>query len=93
MNVELTALLPLPGSSSEVVPGQWSYTIGPCCGLEIGDQVWLSRYILLRCTERYNVLASLDPKPVPGDWSGSGAFIKYSTRETRQAGPSPLPHL
>lgn len=66
-----------------MVPGQWSYTVGPCFGLDLGDQVWLSRYILLRCTERQNLVASLDPKPVPGDWNGSSAYIKYSTRETR----------
>lgn len=51
--------------------------------MELGDQLWLSRYILLRLTERHNIVASLDPKPVPGDWSGSGAPVKYSTAETR----------
>ena len=51
--------------------------------MELGDQLWLSRYILLRLTERFNLVASLDPKPVPGDWSGSGAPVKYSTAETR----------
>ena len=32
------------------------------------------------------VIASTDPKPVPGDWSGNGAPVKFSTRETREEG-------
>ena len=75
----------LPGLKADAGPGQWSYSLGPCQGVELGDQLWLSRYILLRLTERFNVVASLDPKPVPGDWGGSGAPVKYSTSETRDA--------
>lgn len=73
------------GVKADSAPGQWSYSLGPCGGVELGDQLWLSRYILLRLTERFGVVASLDPKPVPGDWSGSGAPVKYSTNETRHA--------
>lgn len=32
------------------------------------------------------VVASMDPKPVPGDWAGNGAPVKFSTRETREEG-------
>lgn len=32
------------------------------------------------------IIASTDPKPVPGDWSGNGAPVKFSTRETREEG-------
>ena len=35
---------------------------------------------------RMQVIASTDPKPVPGDWSGNGAPVKFSTRETREEG-------
>lgn len=28
----------------------------------------------------------MDPKPVPGDWAGNGAPVKFSTRETREEG-------
>lgn len=80
---EVLITLAPAGSSSEAVPGQWSFTLGPCSGLELGDRLWLARYILLRCTEQHNLKACLDPQPVPGDWNGSGAFVKYSTRETR----------
>lgn len=71
------------GLKAAAAPGQWSYSIGPCQGIALGDQLWLSRYILLRLTEQFKLIASLDPKPVPGDWSSSGAFVKYSTADTR----------
>ena len=32
---------------------QWEYQVGPCTGIEAGDQLWMSRYILYRiCGER-----------------------------------------
>lgn len=71
------------GTSSEVMPGQWSFKVGPCKGAEIGDQVWMARYLLSRCSEKFNLKSSLDPKPVPGDWPICGAFVKYSTTATR----------
>ncbi|CAL8465723.1 g5259 [Coccomyxa elongata] len=82
----LHAGLRISGSRPDSIPGQWSYTVGPCRGIELGDHLWLSRYLLLRLSEQFKVIASTDPKPVPGDWSGNGAAIKYSTRETREEG-------
>ena len=29
--------------------------VGPCTGIAAGDQLWMSRYILLRVAELYNV--------------------------------------
>jgi len=37
----------------------------------MGDDLWMSRYILYRICEIYNVEATFDPKPVPGDWNGA----------------------
>ena len=65
------------GCNAGTVPGQWSYSLGPCSGIQLGDQLWLSRYLLMRCAERQRVIASLDPMPVPGNWSGCGAAIQY----------------
>ncbi|KAK9793179.1 hypothetical protein WJX73_007861 [Symbiochloris irregularis] len=75
--------LTLSGLQAETAPGQWSYSVGPCRGTSLGDELWLSRYLLLRLTEKFNVVISLDPKPVPGDWGSSGAPVKYSTADTR----------
>ena len=37
----------------------------------MGDDLWMSRYLLYRICEIYNVEATFDPKPVPGDWNGA----------------------
>lgn len=47
--------------------------VGPCVGIDAGDHVWLSRYILDRICEDFGVIASIHPKPITkGDWNGAG---------------------
>jgi glutamine synthetase len=38
-----------------VLPGQWEYQVGPCEGIDAGDQMWVSRYILQRVCEAFGV--------------------------------------
>ena len=56
----------ISGVNAEVMPAQWEFQVGPCTGVEAGDQMWMARYLLLRVGELFNVLGSFDPKPVPG---------------------------
>lgn len=56
---------------------QWEFQIGPVEGIDLSDQAWMARYILSRVAERYNVVDSLDPKPMPGDWNGAGAHMNF----------------
>ena len=38
--------------------------IGPCIGIESGDQLWVSRWIMERVSEKYNSFISWEPKPI-----------------------------
>jgi len=73
----------ISGVNAEVMPGQWEYQVGPCEGIEAGDQLIISRYLLLRVCEAFGVVVSFDPKPVAGDWNGAGCHTNYSTLTMR----------
>jgi len=74
------------GSNAEVMPSQWEYQVGPCEGIECGDHLWISRFLLHRVCEDFGVVASLDPKPIPGDWNGAGCHTNFSTLAMRETG-------
>ncbi len=65
--------LNIGGINAEVLIGQWEYQIGPVTALNGSDQLWVSRYILERVTEKKGLGISYHPKPVNGDWNGSGS--------------------
>jgi len=57
--------------------------MGPCTAIDSGDSMILGRYLLMRVAESYGLGITFEPKPVHGDWNGSGAHCNYSTNSTR----------
>ena len=86
LEVCLAAGLNIEGINQEVAPGQWEFQNFAKGAKKAGDELWVARYLLNRITEEYGFYIELHPKPVKGDWNGSGMHANFSNGILRNAG-------
>ncbi len=82
----LEAGINVEGINAEVAMGQWEFQVFAKGAKEAGDQVWVGRYLLERTAEKYGLAINWHPKPVTGDWNGSGMHANFSNSVLRNAG-------
>jgi hypothetical protein len=41
------------------MPSQWEFQVGPCTGIDMGDHLWMARFLLLRIGEEWGIKVGL----------------------------------
>ncbi len=78
----LEAGIKISGINAEVAPRQWEFQIGPCVGINAGDDMMAARYLLKRIAATYDLEINFHPKPLTR-FSGSGMHTNFSTNKMR----------
>ncbi|KAI5641709.1 glutamine synthetase, catalytic domain-containing protein [Phthorimaea operculella] len=79
----LYAGLDFEGSNAEVMISCWEWQIGVTTGIKAPDDMWLSRYIIMRIGEEYGAQITFHPKPFGEKHPGVGMHHNFSTKRMR----------
>jgi glutamine synthetase len=82
----IEAGLNFEGINQEVASGQWEFQLFAKGAKKAGDEIWVARYLLDRITEKYGYYIEYHPKPIKGDWNGSGMHANFSNTLLRTCG-------
>jgi glutamine synthetase len=83
----IKAGLNFEGINQEVACGQWEYQLFAKGAKKAGDEIWISRYLLDRLTEKHGYYIEYHPKPLGDtDWNGSGMHANFSNTLLRTCG-------
>jgi len=82
----IDAGLNFEGINQEVASGQWEFQLFSKGAKKAGDEIWVARYLLDRLTEKYGYYIEYHPKPIKGDWNGSGMHANFSNEVLRTCG-------